>query len=413
MLNKLKKSKFFRIFKVNLDRECPFWDAEGTCFTSKCAVGECSNDEIPDEWMQCNQTFDVERYLQSNEKTMVSNFMPTKDASEWMRIEEHDAEAIFVNLNVNQEAMTYFNGSHIWRAIYNENCFSLTNNAQCKEDHILYKLISGIHANVNMHITHFNYDEEGNPIDSDYDRYYETVGKHEDRIENMLYTYAFVLQAVNMLSDKVDGFSYIVESPDLNKYMKKNLNELIELSINTCEVPYQQNNLFELMDEGEFISNIKPVFYNITRILDCVTCEKCRLHGKLQFTGMTAVMKILFAKGNEARLTRNEMVGLINLLTKLSNSVKWYQEWLEHEETTYAQKKLIFYATIGLTLLNILVLGRRYVFKLSKHEMQNGEKPDTVAPDNSADAKDDSKPNKNKYKNSNGSKPSSGKKKID
>jgi hypothetical protein len=36
----LLKSDFFRIFKVNLENECPFWDAEGTCLTDKCAVGE-------------------------------------------------------------------------------------------------------------------------------------------------------------------------------------------------------------------------------------------------------------------------------------------------------------------------------------------------------------------------------------
>lgn len=29
ILNSLKENKFFRIFKVNLESECPFWQAEG------------------------------------------------------------------------------------------------------------------------------------------------------------------------------------------------------------------------------------------------------------------------------------------------------------------------------------------------------------------------------------------------
>lgn len=35
ILNELKKSKFFRIFKVNLESKCPFWDAEGSCISNK------------------------------------------------------------------------------------------------------------------------------------------------------------------------------------------------------------------------------------------------------------------------------------------------------------------------------------------------------------------------------------------
>lgn len=326
ILNLLKNSKFFRIFKVNLENECPFWDVQGSWITNKCSVGECENDEVPDEWKQCNQTFDVERRLQSNEISLIGSFAIQKSINEWMKSEEQDQNAIFVNLNKNLESMTYFNGSHIWDAIYLENWLSFRTRHQCKEDLILYKLISGVHTNINMHITHFNFDLDGQILPPDHQRYYETVGWHEERISNLFYTYSFVLKAVNHLSDKVNGFSYLSDNPKVNKNVKDNLNALIENSIKTCDNPFREHQTLD-------ISKIKPVFYNITRILDWVTCEKCRLHGKLQFTGLTAVMKIMFGKGEEAKLTRNEMVGLINLLAKLSNSIKWYKEWQEFEKT--------------------------------------------------------------------------------
>ena len=66
-----------------------------------------------------------------------------------MKIEEQDAEAVFVNLNKNSESWTYFNGSHIWDAIYKENWFSVLLDNQWKEDKILFKLISGVHSNMN------------------------------------------------------------------------------------------------------------------------------------------------------------------------------------------------------------------------------------------------------------------------
>ena len=131
-----------------------------------------------------------------------------------------------------------------------------------------------------------------------------------------------------------------------------------------------------MMSEQQFINKIKPVFYNITRILDCVTCEKCTLHGKLQFTGMTAVMKIMFGLGNESNLTRNEMVGLINLLAKLSNSIKWYLGWLAYEEQRHFDKKVLYYSTIVfLVLLNILVF-KSLVFVSHEPKVDENKKKD-------------------------------------
>mmetsp|Transcript_16472 Transcript_16472/g.19042 ORF Transcript_16472/g.19042 Transcript_16472/m.19042 type:complete len:92 (+) Transcript_16472:642-917(+) len=76
---------------------------------------------------------------------------------------------------------------------------------------------------------------------------------------------------------------------------------------------------------------------------------------------MTAVMKIMFAKGQEAELTRNEMVGLINLLAKLSNSLKWYQSWLDYEEVQHSNKQILFYSTIVfIVLVNVILLKKWY-----------------------------------------------------
>ena len=67
----------------------------------------------------------------------------------------------------------------------------------------------------------------------------------------------------------------------------------------------------------------------MTTILDCIGCDVCRLNSKLQFTGVAAVFKVLFpSKDQEVILTENELVGLINLVHRLSNTVKWYEGYL-------------------------------------------------------------------------------------
>ncbi|KAL0310531.1 UNVERIFIED_CONTAM: Endoplasmic reticulum oxidoreductin-2 [Sesamum angustifolium] len=66
--------------------------------------------------------------------------------------------------------------------------------------------------------------------------------------------------------------------------------------------------------------------------MDCVGCEKCRLWGKLQILGLGTALKILFSEngqdqsGQRLQLQRNEVIALVNLLNRLSESVKFVHE---------------------------------------------------------------------------------------
>lgn len=44
----------------------------------------------------------------------------------------------------------------------------------------------------------------------------------------------------------------------------------------------------------------KAHFRNVTRIMDCVGCDKCRLWGKVQTTGVATALKILFELDEKA-----------------------------------------------------------------------------------------------------------------
>jgi len=44
--------------------------------------------------------------------------------TDWMHKEDDDEGSVYVNLNENSEAFTMYNGSKIWKAIYEENCFN-------------------------------------------------------------------------------------------------------------------------------------------------------------------------------------------------------------------------------------------------------------------------------------------------
>ena len=64
--------------------------------------------------------------------------------------------------------------------------------------------------------------------------------------------------------------------------------------------------------------------------MDCVTCEKCRLWGKLQVLGLGTALKILLMEGDESGtgvLQRNEVVALVNTLAQLARSVDSIRDW--------------------------------------------------------------------------------------
>lgn len=43
---------YFRYFKADLWKQCPFWKHEGTCASQHCSVCECDPNEIPPVWLE-------------------------------------------------------------------------------------------------------------------------------------------------------------------------------------------------------------------------------------------------------------------------------------------------------------------------------------------------------------------------
>ncbi|RYP32483.1 hypothetical protein DL767_005172 [Monosporascus sp. MG133] len=72
--------------------------------------------------------------------------------------------------------------------------------------------------------------------------------------------------------------------------------------------------------------DFKNRFRNVSRIMDCVGCDKCRLWGKLQTAGYGTALKILFEFDNNSAdvpdLKRTELVALFNLYSRLSSSME-------------------------------------------------------------------------------------------
>jgi hypothetical protein len=88
----------------------------------------------------------------------------------------------------------------------------------------------------------------------------------------------------------------------------------------------------------------KAHFRNVSRIMDCVGCDKCRLWGKIQTTGVATALKILFEldekaldpAANHNLLQRSEVVALINTLFRFSESLEAVEDFREVWKATSA-----------------------------------------------------------------------------
>jgi ERO1-like protein alpha len=101
--------------------------------------------------------------------------------------------------------------------------------------------------------------------------------------------------------------------------------------------------------------------------MDCVTCEKCKVWGKLQILGLGTAIKILLTPEKELNesagfLNRQEVIALINTLHQLTKSVSFAAHAadleFDAEINELGRKSGISVITVGI-IISILYLGFR------------------------------------------------------
>jgi hypothetical protein len=85
-----------------------------------------------------------------------------------------------------------------------------------------------------------------------------------------------------------------------------------------CDEPFKESQLFKSSDreQMELVQQLQIQFYNISRIMDCISCDKCRLNGKVQTLGLATALKVLLLPESErkqaiANLHQSEVISLV------------------------------------------------------------------------------------------------------
>ncbi|KHN94732.1 endoplasmic oxidoreductin-1 precursor [Metarhizium album ARSEF 1941] len=197
----------------------------------------------------------------------------------------------------------------------------------CLEKRVFYRVISGMHASISTHLCWDFLNQTTGQWQPNLQCYKDRLHAHPDRISNLYFNYALVTRAVAKLGPELAGPEYVFCTGDPA--------EDLATRVKVSEVAKQAGSIPQIFDESLMFVNgecpslkedFRNRFRNVSRLMDCVGCDKCRLWGKIQTNGYGTALKILFEMDNHSNkipvLKRTELVALFNTYARLASSMQ-------------------------------------------------------------------------------------------
>jgi len=278
--------------------------------------------------------------------------------------DDSEASNKTINLKLNPEINTGYKGAKIWKAIYEENCFIRAGSEKdmCYEERVLYRLLSGMHTSISIHITlaYTPQMQDGKMVyRAEPQRFLDLYADHPERLHNLHFGFVVLLRALHKaapyLKARVDRFAQA--DPQAKDLLMQLLDTQLMKNCGNVFEAFDESLLFEedmhhkkletkhtwtrgLLDGRSIVTlkqQFKGVFRNISRLMDCITCQTCKLHAKLQLLGIGSALKIVLCRDEAIlektvkTLTNQEFVALINTLGRWSHAITAVQDF----ETKY------------------------------------------------------------------------------
>ena len=226
----------------------------------------------------------------------------------------------------------------IWETIYLENCFKSQDSKRrssylslidsqslrdaCLEERVFYRMISGLHTSINIHLcANYLLSEKSSAIDfaspngvwgpnlKEFKRRFSpetTNGLGETWLRNLYFAYIIELRAIAKIAPLLKNEEFYTGFDKEDKEVQLAVKDLLNV-IESFPSHFDESLMFNGASSKLKIE-FREKFLNITRIMDCVGCDKCRLWGKLQTQGMGTALKILFSGKFEHDVERNNFI---------------------------------------------------------------------------------------------------------
>jgi ERO1-like protein beta len=202
---------------------------------------------------------------------------------------------------------------------------------ECLEKRVFYRVISGMHASISTHICWEYLNQTTGEWAPNLACYESRLHTHPDRISNLYFNYALILRAVGKIKQHIKDYSFCTADPEQDKLTRSMVLKLADRIPSGPEI-FDETIMFQDPSAADLKEDFRNRFRNVSRIMDCVGCDKCRLWGKLQTAGYGTALKVLFEfdekdSSNDPPLRRTELVALINTMDRLSHSLNAIKEF--------------------------------------------------------------------------------------
>ncbi|KAJ4287334.1 endoplasmic oxidoreductin-1 [Kalmusia sp. IMI 367209] len=209
----------------------------------------------------------------------------------------------------------------------------------CLEKRVFHRVISGMHASISTHLCWDYLNQTTGEWSPNLACYEQRLHNYPDRISNIYFNYALIMRAVGKIKQHIKDYSFCSEDPEQDMRTKHSVLRLASALPDGPEI-FDETAMFRDPDAIALKEDFRNRFRNVSRIMDCVGCDKCRLWGKIQTNGYGTALKVLFEfdekdSSKDPPLRRTELVALINTMHRLSHSlsaIKEFRQMVEDRE---------------------------------------------------------------------------------
>lgn len=244
------------------------------------------------------------------------------------------------------EGYTGYDGREVWEFIHSKICFE---GFQYDDDHWkadFNKAVSGLHSMISAQVNRgiqervdngeaFTDDEVWRDPNAEFQRRLSPQGETTLALENLYFCYMLLLKAASkakslLLNDVQSGKI----TGDASFALQSLLNDPL-LNDDSVGIAFKKLHDHAVMDTDSKAAlwEARMRTRELVRIMNCVQCNKCRLHGKISTMGLSTALQILVGQDGEGgdikNLHRVELATLMATLHKFSTAVDFCQQKLK------------------------------------------------------------------------------------
>ncbi|TQS32592.1 hypothetical protein Golomagni_07088, partial [Golovinomyces magnicellulatus] len=198
---------------------------------------------------------------------------------------------------------------------------------ECLEKRVFHRVVSGMHASISTHLCWDYLNQSTGQWQPNLSCYVDRLEKHPERVSNLYFNYALVTRAVAKLGpflQKGNGYTFCTGDASEDAATRAKVQKVTQRAAMVPQI-FDESLMFVNGEGPSLKEDFRNRFRNISRLMDCVGCDKCRLWGKLQTNGYGTALKVLFEFDNNNEdipiLKRTELVALFNTYARLSESL--------------------------------------------------------------------------------------------